>query len=72
MLDGDPGGWRQGLGVLQHRGVAAWLHVWDALPAATPAPARPAGPPSRPAAGTGDQLVAVLAGMALSCLAASG
>ena len=27
-LAGDPGGWRCGLGVLQHRGVIAWLHAW--------------------------------------------
>jgi hypothetical protein len=70
VLAGDPGGWRLGMGVVQHRGVTAWLRAWHALPAAAPAP----GPaPARPGqAGTGDQLVAVLAGMALSCLAARG
>ena len=56
--------------MLQHRGIAAWLHAWHALPAA--APGRPSAPPARPAPGTGDQLVAVLATMALSRLAASG
>jgi hypothetical protein len=70
VLAGDPGGWRQGLGVLQHRGIEAWLHAWHALPAT--APAQPSAPPARPAPGTGDQLVAVLATMALSCLAAGG
>ena len=40
-LAGDPGGWRGGLAVLQHRGVAAWLGAWRAVPAA-PA-AGPAG-----------------------------
>ncbi len=69
MLAGDPGGWRHGLGVLQHRGLAAWLHAWQALPAAPPAPGA-GGPAARPAAVAGDQMVAVLAGMALSCLAA--
>ena len=36
---GDADGWRLGLGVVQHRGVAAWLRVRSATP--TPAPARP-------------------------------
>ena len=37
-LAGDPGGWRGGLAVLQHRGVAAWLGAWRAVPAAPAAP----------------------------------
>jgi hypothetical protein len=64
VLDGDAGGWRLGLGVLQHRGVAAWLRAWDSLPC----PPAPAGP----APGSGEQLVAALATMALSCLAGRG
>jgi DNA invertase Pin-like site-specific DNA recombinase len=32
VLNGDAGGWRLGLGVLQHHGVAAWLRAWDSLP----------------------------------------
>jgi hypothetical protein len=56
--------------VLQHRGVAAWLRAWDGLPAPDPAPA--ARPPARPPPGSGEQLVAALAAMALSCLAAGG
>ena len=67
MLAGDAGGWRLGLGVLQHRGVAAWLRAWDSLPG--PAPAAPASGPARPVPGSGEQLVAALATMALSCLA---
>jgi hypothetical protein len=45
--------------VLLRHGVAAWMHTWDALPAARapPAPLPPAG---------GDQVVAVLAAMALA------
>ena len=68
-LAGDAGGGRLGLGVLQHGGVAAWLRAWDDLPPA-PAPVPPPGPPARPAPGSGEQLVAALATMALSCLAA--
>jgi hypothetical protein len=54
---------------VQHRGVAAWLRAWHSLPAAPP---QPCGPPARPAPGNGDQLIAALAAMALSCLAARG
>jgi predicted MFS family arabinose efflux permease len=70
VLGGQAGGWRLGLGVLRNRGVAAWLAAWDALPA--PAPAQPPGPPARPVPGSSEQLVAALAAMALSCLAARG
>jgi predicted MFS family arabinose efflux permease len=67
VLAGDAGGWRLGLGVLQHRGVAAWLRAWDSLPAPARA-ARPPGP-AQPVPGS-EQLVAALATMALACLAA--
>ena len=70
MLDGQAGGWRLGLGVLHNRGIAGWLAAWDHLP--DPARAQPPGPPARPAPGGGEQLVAALAAMALSCLAARG
>jgi len=65
---GEAGGWRPGLGVLQNRGVAAWLRAWDGLPA--PVPPQPPGPPARPVPGSGEQLAAALAAMALACLAA--
>ncbi|HEX6524826.1 MAG TPA: hypothetical protein VF070_33205 [Streptosporangiaceae bacterium] len=68
MLGGEPGGWRLGLGVLRNRGVAAWLAAWDDLPAPVPVPA--ARPAACPVPGSGEQLVAALAAMALSCLAA--
>jgi hypothetical protein len=68
VLGGDAGGWRLGLGVLHNRGIAGWLRAWDDLPA--PDPAAPPGPPARTAPGSGEQLVAALATMALSCLAA--
>ncbi len=56
--------------MLRNRGVAAWLAAWEHLPA--PAPSQPPGPPARPVPGSGEQLVAALAAMALSCLAARG
>jgi hypothetical protein len=68
VLGGDAGGWRLGLGVLHNRGIAGWLAAWDDLPAPDP----PARPPARPAPGSGEQLVAALATMALCCLAARG
>jgi hypothetical protein len=55
--------------VLHNRGIAGWLAAWNDLPA--PAPGKSAGPVVRPAPG-GEQLVAALAAMALSCLAARG
>jgi len=55
------------LAVLQRRGVAAWLRAAEAI---APSPS----PPSRSAvdvpAGTGDELVGVLATMALACVGA--
>jgi hypothetical protein len=63
VLAGDVSGWRLGMAVVQHRGVAAWLQVRHSM--------RPAdNPPSRAAAtsvvaGIADQFVAALAGMAL-------
>ena len=56
--------------MLHNRGIAGWLRAWDGLPAPAPAPVPAARPPARPAPGSGEQLVAALAAMALSCLAA--
>jgi hypothetical protein len=61
-LDGAASGWRLGLAVLQRHGVAAWARAWHAAAVS---------PPARPAAGApvgGDELVAVLATMALACV----
>ena len=69
-LHGDPSGWRAGLAVLQHDGVAAWLRAWRSLPAAPPA-RPPDARPGAPLAGA-DRLVEGLASMALGCLAAGG
>jgi hypothetical protein len=63
-LAGEASGCRLGLALLQHRGVAAWMRAWQPTPPAPPAPAT-----SEAVAG-GDQLVGVLATMALACLAA--
>ena len=68
-LAGDPGGWRCGLAVLQHRGVVAWLRAWHPVAVIT------AGPPPRgttaalPAPAVADRLVEALASMALAALA---
>src|SRR6202022_3209811 len=64
-LTGDTDGWRLGLGVLQQRGVAAWLRVRQAAvpTVARPTPAR-AAPPST--AGVDAELVGLLASMALA------
>jgi hypothetical protein len=64
-LGGDTDGWRLGLGVLQQRGVAAWLRVRQATAptVARPTPAR-AGSPS--AGGVDAELVGLLASMALA------
>ncbi|HUH67590.1 MAG TPA: hypothetical protein VLZ05_01120 [Mycobacterium sp.] len=66
-LGGDADGWRLGLGVLQQRGVAAWLRVRKAATAASvPPPARSA-PPS--CGGVDAELVGLLASMALAVAA---
>jgi hypothetical protein len=61
-LGGDPAGWRLGLALLERRGVVAWTRAWRAT---TPPPARTAI--ASPAADS-DQLVGVLASMALACV----
>jgi hypothetical protein len=61
-LHGEPEGWRLGLGVLCHRGVAAWLRAWH-----TTAPTAIAAPPAAQRVGS-DELVGVLASMALAAI----
>ena len=67
-LGGDVDGWRLGLGVLQQRGVAAWLRVRQAATAThpPPTPAR-SGPPV--GGGVDAELVGLLASMALAVAA---
>ena len=64
-LGGDTEGWRLGLGVLQQRGVAAWLRVRQAVvPTVTPpTPARAFSPI---ASNADAELVGLLASMALA------
>jgi hypothetical protein len=64
-LGGQPDGWRLGLGVLQQRGVAAWLRLRRATvpKVSAPTPARTAPPV---AGGVEAELVRLLASMALA------
>ena len=64
-LGGEADGWRLGLGVLQQRGVAAWLRVRQAaMPTVSPPTPTRAG--SRLAGGVEAELVGLLASMALA------
>ncbi len=63
-LGGDPDGHRFGLALLERRGVAAWARAWQTT---APAPASPR--PAVEAPSGADELVGVLASMALACLA---
>jgi hypothetical protein len=67
-LAGDVDGWRLGLGVLQQRGVAAWLRVRQAAvpKISPPTPARATSPIT---AGVDAQLVGLLASMVLAVAA---
>ncbi|MDQ6850970.1 MAG: hypothetical protein M3070_13680 [Actinomycetota bacterium] len=69
-LAGEADGWRAGLAVLQHHGVAAWLRAWLTVsaPASPPAPTRASPPPVDISAA--DRLVQALASMALGAVAA--
>lgn len=60
-LDGGAEGWRLGLGVLCHRGVAAWLRAWHTTVPTAPVAAPAAGDPIGC-----DELVGVLASMAFA------
>jgi hypothetical protein len=65
-LCGDADGWRLGLGVLHHRGVAGWLRVRSA---STPVRSAPA-PMPWVARGVDAELVELLTSMALTVAAA--
>lgn len=51
------------MAVLRRRGMVAWMRAWDGLPA-TPSPS-----PALSVPPGGEPLVAVLASMALACVA---
>lgn len=65
-LSGEPDGWRLGLALLERRGLAAWARAWQSTaPASSPQRAR-----SAVAVPSGaDEIVGVLATMALACVA---
>ena len=64
-LGGQPDGWRLGLGVLQQRGVAAWLRVRQST-VPTVSPPTPAWTAPPVAGGMEAELVGLLASMALA------
>jgi hypothetical protein len=64
-LGGDATGSHLGLAVLEHKGVAAWMRVWRS----TAPPREPPATSASPA--RSDELVGMLASMALACLAES-
>jgi hypothetical protein len=64
-LGGEADGWRLGLGVLQQRGVAAWLRVPQAT-VPTVSPPTPARASLPVAGGVDADLVGLLASMALA------
>jgi phage-related protein len=68
-LCGDVDGWRLGLGVLQQRGVAAWLRARQAATAATLPPPTPARAASAVGTGIDAALVGLLASMVLAVAA---
>ena len=68
-LSGDADGWRLGLGVLQQRGVAAWLRVRQAATVPNVSPPMPPGL-RRPSPGASTaELVGLLASMVLAVAA---
>ena len=69
-LAGDASGWRCGLAILQHRGVAAWLRAWQNIPASEPAARRTrATACPQPMPGIAERLIEALASMALAVAA---
>jgi hypothetical protein len=67
-LVGDGQGWRLGLAVVHRQGVAGWMRAIDGLPAPASPPAA-AGGSAAALVPAGEPLVAVLASMALACVA---
>lgn len=67
-LAGQADGFRLGLAVLRRNGVAAWMQTWAAAPIA-PRRCLPAPEATADGGGRNDEVVAVLAAMALACAA---
>jgi hypothetical protein len=64
VLEGGGSGWRLGLALLERSGVSAWLRAWRSVTA----PERVHAPEHVPQ--NGDEVVSVLACMALACIRA--
>jgi hypothetical protein len=69
-LAGAGHGWRWGRALLERQGLAVWIGSWRQLAVATPVPSRPAAATAVPAGS--EQLVAVLAAMALAVTTTAG
>jgi hypothetical protein len=77
-LGGDSAGWRLGLAELERRGVAGWLRAWPSTDPPTtrrtahrtpkPTVLRSAGAATGPHDTAAEELVGVLAEMALACV----
>ncbi|HUA49659.1 MAG TPA: hypothetical protein VMA77_30785 [Solirubrobacteraceae bacterium] len=68
-LEGGPSGFSLGLALLERRGVAAWTRAWSSTaPGRSPATVTAAA--VLPPVSADDELVGVLASMALACVAA--
>lgn len=65
VADGTDDGWRLGRGVLTAKGMASWATAWRSLPA-PPARSCPGRQPPPALSGDSDELVRVLAAMALA------
>lgn len=61
-ISGEPSGWRLGMALLQQRGMAAWARACDPLPPSPPADRHVGAPVG------GDEVVGLLAQMAMACL----
>lgn len=65
-LAGTGQGWRWGRAVLEHRGLACWLATWRELEIDVRVPSSPATAVATSSSPGSEQLVAVLAAMALA------
>lgn len=70
-LAGAGHGWRWGRALLDRQGLAAWIDTWRQLAVPAPVPSPPAAATAAVPAGS-EQLVAVLAAMALAVTTTGG
>jgi len=71
-LAGAGHGWRWGRALLQRQGLAVWIGSWRQLAVATPVPSPPAAATATAVPAGSEQLVAVLAAMALAVTTTTG